>query len=136
MTHPLLEALNALRQELPRAKTGFVKCFLPQIEEALAVGHSRRVVWERLQQQRSDLGYKEFCVYLGRLRRREGKRSGEARIERSTLITQPPRDAPVGHDPFANLRRVEAQPPVFHWRGSQDLEELVHGKKRGRKDGG
>jgi hypothetical protein len=43
MTHPLLEALNVLRQELPRAKTGFVKRFLPQIEEALAAGHSRRL---------------------------------------------------------------------------------------------
>lgn len=68
MTNPLLEALDALRKELPRAKTGFVKRFLPQIEEALAVGHSRKAVWERLRQQRADLGYKEFCVYLGRLR--------------------------------------------------------------------
>ncbi len=69
MTHPLLEALEALRQELPRAKTGFVKRFLPQIEESLAAGHSRKAVWEKLHRERSDLEYKEFCVYLGRLQR-------------------------------------------------------------------
>jgi hypothetical protein len=134
MTHPLLEALNVLRQELPRAKTGFVKRFLPQIEEALAAGHSRRAIWERLRQERADLGYKEFCVYLGRLRRKKRERSVEGPLGRSTPVTQPPNDEPAGHDPFANLRRVEAQRKVFNWRGPQDLEELAYGKKRERKE--
>jgi Family of unknown function (DUF5338) len=68
MPDPLSDALDALSKELPSTKTRWVKRFLPQIEQALAAGHTRKAVWERLHQQRTDLGYKEFCVYLGRLR--------------------------------------------------------------------
>ena len=42
---------------------------------------------------------------------------------------------PSRHDPFANLRRVEAERKVFDWRGTQDMEVLVYGKKRERKTG-
>lgn len=136
MTDPLREALDALLRELPRAKTGFVKRFLPQIEEALAVGHSRKAVWEKLHQERSDLGYKEFCVYLGRLRGRKEKKSGERLARRSTPVPREPTAPSVGHDPFANLRRAEAERTVFNYRGTRDLEELVYGKKRVPKDGG
>ena len=135
MTNPLLEALDALRKELPRAKTGFVKRFLPQIEEALAAGHSRKAVWERLRQQRADLGYKEFCVYVGRLRRRKAKRPGESRVESPTSAALQCSGQPKAQDPFANLRRAEAERTVFNWRGTRDLDELVYGKGRARKDG-
>jgi hypothetical protein len=134
MPDSLSDALDALCKELPRAKTRWVKRFLPQIEQALAAGHSRKAVWERLHQQRADLGYKEFCVYLGRLRGAKAKGSDEHRIERQK------RSAPVSqsshHDPFAKLRRTEAERAVFNWRGTQDLDELVYGKKRTDKAGG
>jgi hypothetical protein len=131
MTHPLFEALNALLQELPQAKTGFVKRFLPQIEDALAAGHSRKAVWETLHRERADLGYKEFCVYLGRLRKAKRRASGGERTERTVPASCS--ELPPTHDPFANLRRAEAERTVFNWRGAQDLDELVYGKKKAGK---
>lgn len=133
MPDSLSDALDALSKELPRAKTRWVKRFLPQIEQALAAGHTRKAVWERLHQQRADLGYKEFCVYLARLRGSEAEGADESRIER------PKTEAPTGQtparDPFANLRCAEAERSVFNWRGTQDLDELVYGKKRTDKAG-
>src|SRR5579885_2369156 len=133
MPDSLSDALDALCKELPRAKTRWVKRFLPQIEQALAAGHTRKAVWERLHHQRADLGYKEFCVYLGRLRESKAEGSSEYRVERPKAAA-PTRQTPV-HDPAANLRRAEADRSVFNWRGTQDLDELVYGKKRTDKTG-
>jgi hypothetical protein len=134
MTHPLSEALNALLHELPQAKTGFVKRFLPQIECALAAGHSRKAVWETLHRERADLGYKEFCVYLGRLRRAKARTSRGGQTERT--VQAPCSEQPPTHDPFANLRRAEAERTAFQWRGTRDLDELVYGKKKtGKAEG-
>jgi Family of unknown function (DUF5338) len=130
----LSDALNALCKELPRAKTRWVKRFLPEIEQALAAGHTRRAVWERLHQQRADLGYKEFCVYLGRLRGSKAEGQMESRIERPKKAA-PTSETPA-RDPFANLRRADAERTVVNWRGTQDLDELVYGKKRTDKAGG
>jgi hypothetical protein len=133
MTHPLFEALNALLQELPQAKTGFVKRFLPQIEDALAAGHSRKAVWETLNRERADLGYKEFCVYLGRLRKAKTRASGGGQTEQTVPTSCS--EQPPTHDPFANLRRAEAERTAFQWRGARDLDELVYGKKTGKAEG-
>lgn len=133
MPDSLSDALDALCKELPRAKTRWVKRFLPQIEQALAVGHTRKAVWERLHQARADLGYKEFCVYLGRLRRSGAKESDDSRIDRRKAATLA--DEPPPYDPFANLRRAEAERSGFNWQGTQDLDELVYGKKRIDKAG-
>ncbi|HLZ41688.1 MAG TPA: TraK family protein [Candidatus Sulfotelmatobacter sp.] len=134
MSDSLSDALDALCKELPRAKTRWVKRFLPQIERALAAGHTRKAVWERLHQQRADLGYKEFCVYLGRLRESKAEGADESRIQREE--TAAPSSQPYVHDPCANLRRAEAERVVFNWRGTEDLDELVYGKKRTDKAGG
>ena len=133
MPDSLSDALDALCKELPRAKTRWVSRFLPQIEQALAAGHTRTAVWEKVHQSRTDLGSKEFCVYLGRLRRSNAEGSGEYRIERPKTAA-PTNQTPV-HDPAANLRRAEAERSKFNWRGTQDLDELVYGKKRTDKAG-
>jgi len=134
MPDSLSDALDALCKELPCAKTRWVKRFLPQIEQALAAGHTRKAVWEKLHQQRADLGYKEFCVYLGRLRGSKAEGPDESRIQRQE--TAAPSSQPHVHDPCANLRRAEAERAVFNWRGTQDLDELVYGKKKSDKEGG
>jgi hypothetical protein len=118
MPDSLSDALDALCKELPRTKTRWVKFFLPEIEQALAAGHTRKAVWERLHQQRADLGYKEFCVYLGRLRGSRAKGSDECRIERQERAA-PTSQTPV-HDPYANLRRAGAERTVVNWRGSRE----------------
>jgi hypothetical protein len=134
MPDSLSDALDALCKELPHGKTRWVKRFLPQIEQALAAGHTRKAVWERLRQARADLGYKEFCVYLGRLRGAGAKGSDEYRIERPK--TAAPTSQTRVHDPCANLLRAEVERRVFNWRGTDDLDELVYGKKRTEKAGG
>lgn len=128
MAHPLLEALDALRRELPRAKTGLVKRCLPQIEEALTAGHSRKAIWETLQRERADLGYKEFCVYLGRLRKVKARAPGNSQRQQTAPVRCS--EEPPTHDPFANLRRAEAERTVLNYRGTRDLDELVYGKKK------
>ena len=128
MPDSLSDALDALCKELPHAKTRWVKRFLPQIEQALAAGHTRKAVWERLHQARADLGYKEFCVYLGRLRGSKAGGSDTYGIERPKAAA--PTSQTPAHDPFANLRRVDSERTAVNWRGTRDLDELVYGKKR------
>ena len=128
MAHPLLEALDALRKELPQAKTGLVKRCLPQIEEALAAGHNRKAIWETLRRERADLGYKEFCVYLGRLRRAKARAPDDD--QRKQSVPAPCSEPPQLHDPFANLRRADANRFRFNYPSTPDLDELVYGKKK------
>jgi hypothetical protein len=39
----------------------------------------------------------------------------------------------VGHDPLVNLRRVEQSRPGFHYRGTENLDVLVHGRRESRE---
>ena len=39
----------------------------------------------------------------------------------------------VEHDPLANLRKVEASRPGFHFRGTENLDVLVHGRRESRE---
>jgi hypothetical protein len=130
-----IEPLEALRNEVPSTKTGFVRRALPQIEEALAGGHSLKVIWQRFREAGFDIQYKHFCTYVGRVRGEREKREPAPKVETgkssSTTISEPlPMETPR-RDPFANLRRVEAERErtVFDYRGTQDLEELVYGTK-------
>jgi hypothetical protein len=36
----------------------------------------------------------------------------------------------VPHDPLANLRKVEASRPGFHFRGTESLDFLVYGRRQ------
>jgi hypothetical protein len=38
----------------------------------------------------------------------------------------------VEHDPLANLRKVEASRPGFHYRGTENLDVLVYGRRESR----
>jgi hypothetical protein len=39
----------------------------------------------------------------------------------------------VEHDPLVNLRRVEACRPGFHYRGTENLDVLVYGRREARE---
>lgn len=134
-----IEPIQALRREVPSSKTGFIRGALPEIERALAQGHSLKKVWQRFRDAGLDVQYKHFCIYVARVRsqqRRKGESEGDrVQVSRTEHITE--KDAStthvVSHDPLVNWRRVEASRPGFHYRGTEDLEELVYGDKRKRE---
>ena len=134
---PMIEeaesALRTMAKDLhPITKSGFVRVMLPAIEDALKAGHTRKAVWQQLHEHNRGLGYKEFCVYLARLRKRAHQPTalrGEEKAPTATP-TQVSDSSPPEFDPLANLRRAEANRPGFHYRGTEDLHELVYGTKK------
>ncbi|MGH9864903.1 MAG: hypothetical protein ACRD4H_05745, partial [Candidatus Acidiferrales bacterium] len=121
-----------MARDVPSTKSGFVRFMLPAIEDALTAGHTIKAVWECLRTQNPSLGYKELCVYLRRIQK-SPTRSQTARTSGKKQTVQVDTEAGkkgrADFDPLANLRRAEATRPGFHYRGTEDLEELVHGRK-------
>ena len=133
----LRELVAAMKGEAPDTKTGFVRHVLPEIEEALKSGHRIKAIWRRLHDGGFNASYADFCTYLRRVRSQRGRKAGVTERAKESSKTSPATrvdSESVGkHDPFANLRRVEAERPVFKYRGTQDLEELVYGKRKHNK---
>ena len=129
-------ALRTMAKDLhPSTKSGFVRVMLPAIEDALQAGHTRKAVWQQLQEHNRALGYKEFCVYLARLRKQAQKPTALRSAEKAppATPTQVSHSSPPEFDPLENLRRAEADRPGFHYRGTEDLHELVYGTKKNCK---
>jgi len=128
-------ALRTMARDLhPTTKSGFVRVMLPAIEGALRAGNARTAVWPKLHEQNPAPGYKEFCVYLGRLRKRAHQPTalrGEEKAPAATP-TQVSHASPPEFDPLENLRRAEADRSGFHYRGTEDLDWLVHGTRKVR----
>jgi hypothetical protein len=126
-------ALRALARDIrPTTKSGFVRVMLPAIEGALNAGHTRKAVWQQLREQNPALGYKEFCVYLGRLHKRAHQPTalrGEEKAPAATP-TQVSNASSPEFDPLENVRRAEADRRGFYYRGTEDLHELVYGTKK------
>ena len=130
----VIETIETLRRKGPTTKTGFIRRALPQIDQALADGVRLKSIWQSFHEKGLEVSYKHFVTYVSRVRSQE-KRKG--RKAKKTLEDQaagarkaevPPEVAE--HDPFANLRRAEAERTVFNYRGTRDLEELVYGKRK------
>jgi len=127
MTEAAKHAIRTLKTEQRPTKTGFVRTLIPDIEDALASGYTLKSIWERVRTQRSDLTYSEFCLYLRRARTKP-TRTAAARGRKSD--TDARGDSQDGCDPLANIRRLENTRPGFQYGGTQDLDVLVHGRKR------
>jgi hypothetical protein len=133
----LRELLMAMKEEAPETKTGFVRQVLPEIEEALKSGHRIKAIWRRLHDGGFKVSYADFCTYLRRVRAQQSR--GAALIQRNKQSQASTTKQSVGdqtqakRDPFANLSRVEGERTVFNYRGTQDLEELVYGKRKNDK---
>src|SRR5919205_1752303 len=120
-----------LKKQVPKTRVGFVQHFLPRIEESLASGHSVKDVWEYARERGFHVSYYDFCRYLrhvrARVRKRRGRSSRRPKAQSAENAVHPKPSTPAEvpeHDPFANLRRAEAERTVFNYRGTQDLEEL------------
>lgn len=125
-------ALEKLAGEPPTSKTALVCSLLPEIELALGSGKTRRQVWQRLADEGLDVTYETFHTIIRRARRRRPT----AGTGRKIPLRSPSADEIAGesaHDPLANLRKVEESRPGFHFRGTEDLDVLVHGKKDSRE---
>jgi len=89
-------------------------------------------VWQQLHEHNPALGYKEFCVYLVRLRKRTHQPTALTGEEKAPAVTLTlvSHSSPPEFDPLANVRRAEANRSGFHYRGTEDLHELVYGTKK------
>ncbi len=122
-------SLEKLAAEPPTTKTALICSFLPEIELALASGKTRKQVWRRLTDEGLDVSYKTFHTIIRRARKkpRTTAAGGRKTPTRSNAGDQALVCDPL-HDPLANLRRVEASRPGFHFRGTENLDVLVYGR--------
>lgn len=130
----VIEAIETLRRKGPTTKTGFVRRALPQIDQALADGVRLKSIWQGFREKGLDVSYKHFVTYVSRVRsqeKRKGRRATKCLEGQAAgaSAAEVPVEVPQ-HDPFANLRRAEAERTVFNYRGTRDLEELVYGKRK------
>jgi hypothetical protein len=126
--------LEKLAAEPPATKTALICSLLPDIEIALVSGKTRKQVWQRLADEGLDVTYKTFQTIIRRARKKPritaapGRKSHGLPKGDAEGLTEKP-----AHDPLANLRRLEESRPGFHFRGTESLDVLVHGRKESRE---
>ena len=122
--------IHALSCEKPITRSGLVRSLLPEIDAALQAGHTIKTIWERIHQQEATLSYRVFWLALKRLRAKESKSTAHTNGEKGPTQGAVPQDIRTSEfDPLANVKEAEATRSGFHYRGTEDLEELVHGRK-------
>ena len=123
-------SLEKLAAEPPTTKTAMVCALLPEIETALVSGKTLKEVSQRLADEGLDVTYKTFREIIRRVRRKPRTTAARRRetSRRSNADDQGLVCDPL-HDPLANLRRVEASRPGFHFRGTENLDVLVYGRR-------
>ncbi len=122
--------IHALSCEKPITISGLVRSLLPEIDAALQAGHTIKTIWERIHQQETTLSYRVFWLALKRLRAKESKSTASANGEKGpTQGLLPEKSRTSEFDPLANVKQAEATRPGFYYRGTEDLEELVYGRK-------
>lgn len=136
MSTPYLyrQALEKLAAEPPTTKTALLRSLLSEIEVALRSGKTHKQVWQTFSDAGLDITCETFCRLIRRARKKpriSAPRGGKS-TEVLTLDAQETATG-VGHDPLANFRRLEASRPGFHWRGTENLDVLVHGERGSRE---
>ena len=102
----VLTSLRNLSAEKPTTKMGQIRWAWPEIQAALAAGHTLQLIHERLNESGIAIGYRTLSLYIGRLERRPGRRQ-------TLEISAAPQAGKTGShgmsqespDPFANIRR-------------------------------
>ena len=127
------DTLEKLAAEPPATKTALLCSLLLEIEGALRSGKTHKQVWQRLSDAGLDITCETFCRLIRRAR--EKNRISAARGGKSVEIPEGhARQTATGveHDPLVNLRRLEASRPGFHYRGTENLDVLVYGRRESR----
>ena len=124
-----LRRLRDLRDESPTTLMGMVRRAWPEIEAALAAGHSLKTVHARLAEDGVSISYRRLSFYLGRLRRgqtgkTQGQRSGSLPSETRPTPGVPSTSA---SDAANNLRnRLTYGRPGFDFKaGPPDEDKLI-----------
>jgi hypothetical protein len=118
------QTLEKLSEEPPTTMTALLDCLLPDIERALRSGKKLNEVWQRLSEDGLDISRETFCRLVRRARKKNNTTAGPGGCEKDTKPSdsQHPRDRDVptleARDPLANLKRLEANRPGFHWRAT------------------
>lgn len=127
-------ALEKLAAEPPTTKTALLRSLLSEIEVALRSGKTHKQIWQRVSDAGLDITCETFCRLIRRARKKP--RISAARGGKSTEVLELSAQqtaSSVEHDPLANLRKVEASRPGFHFRGTENLDVLVHGRRESRE---
>ena len=112
--------LEKLSEEPPTTLTALLNCLLPDIERALRSGKRLNEVWQRLSDDGLDISRETFCRLVRRARKKRPTAApgGLGKDIRPSDSPYPP-DREVStleaRDPYANLKRLEANRPGFHW---------------------
>jgi hypothetical protein len=125
-------SLEQLAATTPKKKAALIRSLLPSTEAALRSGQSMKDVFQTLAEQGLRIEYHVFQVTLWRVRRNKVPTAPGCR-EKDTRPTEhycfAESEVFEGYDPLANLRRVEANRPGFHYQ-PKTLDELVHGNRK------
>ena len=127
-------ALEKLAAEPPTTKTALLYSLFSEIEAALGSGKTHKQVWQRLSDAGLDITCETFCRLIRRARKKS--RTSAARDRKSTDPPElPSQQTATGleHDPLVNFRKLEASRPGFHYRGTENLDVLVHGRRESRE---
>jgi hypothetical protein len=128
------DTLEKLAAEPPTTKTALLCSLLFEIEVALRSGKTHKQIWQRLSDAGLDITCETFCRLIRRARKKtpiSAARGGKS-VKVPELHAQQTATG-MEHDPLANLRRVEASRPGFHFRGTEKLDVLVHGRRESRE---
>ena len=116
--------LEKFSEEPPTTMTALLDCLLPDIERALRSGKRLNEVWQRLSEDGLDISRETFCRLVRRARKKNhptaapggwGKDNRPSDSQHPSNATIPTLEA---RDPLANLKRLEANRPGFHWRAT------------------
>jgi hypothetical protein len=118
--HFYRQTLEKLAEEPPTTKTALLRSLLPQIQLALRSGKTLKQVWQRLAEEGLDISCETFCRLIRRSRAKPhatAAASGKsAEASPASIQATEGNDA---RDPLANLKRLEANRPGFHWQATK-----------------
>jgi len=122
------------RNHQPSTKTGAVRALWPEIQQALARGHSLKTIRDWLEEEGLSLRYNQLATYVGRIRRQRS-RSLQVPTEldqrsflrpedkaAKAILPEPPQAV---RDPLANLRARQGQSRTFEYNPEFKEEELL-----------
>ena len=127
--------LNELAAATPWKKAALIRSLLPSIEAALYSGQTLKDIWTALENKGLGMAYRVFQMTVWRARKSKkttapsswGKNSGSSECEQLQQRDVLKSD---GHDPLANLKRLEENRPGFHWRGTNSQRTVMNRREQ------
>lgn len=126
-------ALEKLADEPPTTKTALLRSLLSEIEVALRSGKTHKQIWQRLSDAGLDMTCETFCRLIRRARKKPRMTAAQGKSTEVPELRTQQAESSVEHDPLVNLRRLEVSRPGFHYRGTENLDVLVHGRRESRE---